>query len=56
LTTLGTIAIIGGGFYGCSVAEYLARKGATVILFERSSDLLTRASYTNQARLHNGYH
>jgi glycine/D-amino acid oxidase-like deaminating enzyme len=51
-----TIAIIGGGFYGCSVADYLARQGANVVIIERSPDLLTRASYTNQARLHNGYH
>lgn len=50
------IAVIGGGFYGCSVALHLARQGAKVVLLERSSDLLTRASYHNQARLHNGYH
>lgn len=52
----GTIAVVGGGFYGCSVAVHLAQQGAKVVLFERSSDLLTRASYHNQARLHNGYH
>uniref|UniRef100_A0A832M4K4 FAD-binding oxidoreductase n=1 Tax=Oscillatoriales cyanobacterium SpSt-402 TaxID=2282168 RepID=A0A832M4K4_9CYAN len=51
-----TIAVIGGGFYGCSVAIHLAQQGANVVLFERSPDLLTRASYHNQARLHNGYH
>ncbi len=50
------IVVIGGGFYGCSVAEHLARQGAQVILIERFSDLLTRASYNNQARLHHGYH
>jgi glycine/D-amino acid oxidase-like deaminating enzyme len=50
------IAVIGGGFYGCSIAEYLARQGAEVVLFEQAADLLTRASYNNQARLHNGYH
>lgn len=48
--------MIGGGFYGCSVAIHLAQQGAKVILFERSPELLTRASYHNQARLHNGYH
>jgi len=51
-----TIAVIGGGFYGCSVAIHLAQQGADVVLFERLPDLLTRASYHNQARLHNGYH
>ncbi|MBF2026764.1 MAG: FAD-binding oxidoreductase [Oscillatoriales cyanobacterium C42_A2020_001] len=50
------VAVIGGGFYGCSVAIHLAQQGADVVLFERSPDLLTRASYHNQARLHNGYH
>jgi glycine/D-amino acid oxidase-like deaminating enzyme len=50
------IIVIGGGFYGCSVAEYLALKGARVTLLEQDSELLTRASYNNQARLHNGYH
>ncbi len=50
------IVIIGGGFYGCSVAIHLAQQGATVTVLERSPDLLLRASYVNQARLHNGYH
>ncbi len=50
------IVVIGGGFYGCSVADHLARQGARVVLLERSPELLTRASYHNQARLHNGYH
>lgn len=50
------IVVIGGGFYGCSVADHLARQGAKVVLLERSPNLLTRASYHNQARLHNGYH
>lgn len=49
-------AVIGGGFYGCSIAALLADIGANVTLFEKESDLLTRASYSNQARLHGGYH
>lgn len=48
--------MIGGGFYGCCVAAFLARKGLDVVLVERSGRLLGRASYVNQARLHNGYH
>jgi glycine/D-amino acid oxidase-like deaminating enzyme len=51
-----SIIVIGGGFYGCSVAEYLALQGARVTLLEQDSELMTRASYNNQARLHNGYH
>ncbi len=48
--------VVGGGFFGCSLALLLARGGARVRLLERDPDLLTRASLHNQARVHNGYH
>lgn len=50
--------IIGGGFYGAAIAAYLARQRglSEIILVEREATLLTRASYNNQARIHNGYH
>jgi glycine/D-amino acid oxidase-like deaminating enzyme len=50
--------IIGGGFYGATIAIYLAKQRGLkrVVLVERESALLTRASYNNQARVHNGYH
>ena len=50
--------IIGGGFYGAAIAVYLkTRRGfSNIILVEREHDLLLRASYNNQARVHNGYH
>ena len=50
--------IIGGGFYGAAIAIYLARQRQCkrVLLVERESALMTRASYNNQARVHNGYH
>ncbi len=50
--------IIGGGFYGCAIAIYLARQRGfkRVLLVEREPSLLQRASYHNQARVHNGYH
>lgn len=50
--------IIGGGFYGCSIALYLkaVRQISDVILFERGPQLMGRSSYVNQARVHNGYH
>ncbi|HET7832238.1 MAG TPA: FAD-dependent oxidoreductase [Gallionella sp.] len=50
--------VIGGGFYGVSIASYLAtaRQMPRVLLIECESELLTRASYNNQARIHNGYH
>ena len=49
-------AVVGGGFFGCSLALLLARGGARVRLLERDADLLTRASLHNQARVHHGYH
>jgi glycine/D-amino acid oxidase-like deaminating enzyme len=50
--------IIGGGFYGAAIALYLARQRGfrKILLIEREAELLTRASYNNQARVHNGYH
>lgn len=50
--------IIGGGFYGAAIAVYLAKERGMkrVVLLERESALLTRASHNNQARVHNGYH
>ncbi|HEY7426735.1 MAG TPA: FAD-dependent oxidoreductase [Gemmataceae bacterium] len=49
-------AIIGGGFFGCMTALELRRRGSRVVLLEQSDDLLRRASYHNQARVHHGYH
>src|SRR5690606_39214621 len=41
-----------------AIAVYLARQRGMkrVVLVEREPALLTRASYNNQARVHNGYH
>lgn len=50
------VAVIGGGFYGSMIAQHLARRGEHVVLLEQQNDLLQRASYANQARIHNGYH
>jgi glycine/D-amino acid oxidase-like deaminating enzyme len=49
-------AIVGGGVFGCWLALDLVQRGLSVVLFEREKDLLRRASYNNQARVHNGYH
>ena len=38
------------------LSEYFARKGHKVILIEKEYDFMQRASYVNQARVHNGYH
>ncbi len=48
--------VIGGGFFGCSLARHLCGFMDRVLLVERDGELLRRASYANQARVHNGYH
>lgn len=50
--------VVGGGFYGAAIAVYLVRERRLprVLLLEREGALLRRASYNNQARVHNGYH
>ena len=48
--------VIGGGFYGLYLAEYLSRELGHVVLCERADQPMRRASYSNQARVHNGYH
>ncbi|MGY1602677.1 FAD-dependent oxidoreductase [Geodermatophilus sp. SYSU D00815] len=50
------VVVIGGGFYGSSLAAHLAREGSRVTLLEARADLLGGASYFNQARVHGGYH
>ena len=49
--------VIGAGFFGCEVALELRRLGLSrVVVLEREAGLMRRASYVNQARVHNGYH
>ena len=48
--------VVGGGFFGMYLAEYLARAGKHVLLCEKESAFMQRASFVNQARVHNGYH
>jgi glycine/D-amino acid oxidase-like deaminating enzyme len=50
--------IIGGGTYGCFTALRLAERfgGDRVLVVEQEADLMLRASYNNQARVHGGYH
>ena len=48
--------IIGGGFFGAYLALLLKERGLKSIIVERENDLMLRASYNNQARVHNGYH
>lgn len=49
--------VIGGGFFGCETALELKRLGfGRILVVEREPGLLRRASFVNQARVHNGYH
>ena len=48
--------VIGGGFFGLYLSEYLSKKGKSVSLCEKENDFMQRASKVNQARIHNGYH
>ncbi|ABM02308.1 FAD dependent oxidoreductase [Psychromonas ingrahamii 37] len=50
------ITIIGGGFFGLYLAEYFSRLNKKVLVIEKENDAMQRASYNNQARVHNGYH
>src|SRR5215813_3939279 len=50
--------IVGGGTYGCFAALRLAELfgGGSVLIVEQEPDIMLRASYNNQARVHKGYH
>lgn len=48
--------VIGGGFFGCRLALHLRRYMERVVIVEKDVDLLRRASFINQARVHRGYH
>lgn len=54
--TVFDVVVIGGGVYGCVVALELKKKFKDVCLVEKEKDLILKASYNNQARIHNGYH
>lgn len=48
--------VVGGGLFGSFAAVALAKLGLSVCLVEQDSELLGRASFVNQARLHTGLH
>lgn len=48
--------IIGAGLYGLYAAARSAERGMTVLVLECGNDSFQRASYVNQARIHNGLH
>lgn len=53
---MSSIAVIGAGVYGCTIAIELAQAGHSVDLYELHRDLLHGATRANQGRLHSGYH
>jgi hypothetical protein len=48
--------VIGGGLFGAYSAIVLSKLGLRVLLIEQDGNLLNRASFVNQARLHTGLH
>jgi hypothetical protein len=51
-----TIAVIGAGVFGCTIAIELAKAGHEVNLYDRQPEIMYGASRANQGRLHMGYH
>ncbi|MCR5323505.1 MAG: FAD-binding oxidoreductase [Lachnospiraceae bacterium] len=48
--------IIGAGLYGLYAALFCCNKGQKVVILECESAPFKRATYANQARVHQGYH
>ena len=48
--------IIGAGIYGLYAAKLLVKNKLKIAVIEDDSESFQRASYINQARVHNGYH
>lgn len=48
--------ILGAGLYGLYSAEYCGSRGQSVLVLEYDDEPFTRATYVNQARVHQGYH
>ena len=52
------IAIVGGGWYGCYIAEYILNSysNINITIYEQHSNIFCGSSYYNQNRLHLGFH
>ncbi len=48
--------VIGGGFFGSTLGLFLNEYFDDVVVLEQEDEILQRASYINQARVHMGYH
>lgn len=47
--------ILGGGIYGLYIASIL-NKNNKILIIEKDEEVFSRATFINQARVHNGYH
>ncbi len=54
-SSMRAIAIVGGGLIGCLTAIALARRGNRVVIFERDTDVMCRASRFNEGKIHLGF-
>lgn len=50
------VAVVGGGIFGCTIASNLSKEGINVDLYEKNNSIISQASFTNQYRIHKGYH
>lgn len=50
------VVVVGGGFFGVTLALRCSLFSKRVLILEQEDELLLRASYNNQARVHGGYH
>ena len=48
--------ILGAGLYGLHAAERCGRHDQSVLVLEYDNEPFLRATYVNQARIHQGYH
>lgn len=48
--------IIGAGIYGLYAALFCSKKNEKILILEYDDEAVARATYINQARVHNGYH
>lgn len=48
--------IVGAGLYGLYSALFCGKKGENILVLECDAAPFSRATYINQARVHQGYH
>lgn len=48
--------ILGAGLYGLYAAKFCGGKGEQILVLEHDKEPFSRATYVNQARIHEGYH